>query len=499
MSLSFIPQIQKGNRTGTGLIYIPKKKSIFFNLGQRIEVQLIPLNIRFFAKIIKYPPGSGIYVPKKIIKIYRLLSKKVKIQIKKIEGFYSKIFSDGRIHIPKDIVENQKLKHNNIVLIKGIENGEVVREKYSKIYCTKRKNRKSEYLCVFDKNFYGKQILFKVKKLSKETYKRKLNPLLNQALKDFQWAFIGKDRVIIFKGNKVSTIVNTNLKLSDFIFYLGAYFADGTKKGNSWAICASTFEQAKYYLKMHNLLIKDSKLEFTISYTNIYNFDDSYLKRKLAKIWETEVGIKVDKFRIRKPTGKLISKWNKYGTLVIREHRQILLDFYNALLNSLIKEILSKNNKRLAIDFLCGVMEGDGSASASERGHILFFSNKTDKSILKKVLKVTGMNFTITKEGENKYTFRIGVLEILRNLFPLKSKIFILYPKRRKIFFERLKTVGAVKFLIENHKPTNWVKAWLKNNGFCNENYQLTKKGLKLKDELIANINKDLAKNLTKE
>jgi hypothetical protein len=54
--------------------------------------------------------------------------------------------------------------------------------------------------------------------------------------------------------------VNTNLKLSDLAFYLGAYFADGTRKGNSWAICASTFEQAKYYLKMHNFWLKTQNL-----------------------------------------------------------------------------------------------------------------------------------------------------------------------------------------------------------------------------------------------
>jgi len=306
------------------------------------------------------------------------------------------------------------------------------------------------------------------------------------------YGFIGKNSAIIFKGNKIPAIINVNIHYPDIVFYLGAYFADGTRKGNSWAICASTFKQAKYYLKMHNLLIKDSKPEFTISYTNIYNVDNIQLKRKLAKTWENEIGIKVDKFRIRKATGKNHSKWNEYGTLVVREHRQILLDFYNVLLKSLIKEIISKKDKKLAIDFLCGVMEGDGCASATERGHVMIFVNRDGVDILRNISNTVQIKFKITEEDKNKYSLRIGALEILRNFNLLKDKIFILYPKRRKNLFERLKTVGTVKFLIGKHEPPAWIKTWLRNNNFCDENYKITDKGLRLSNDLIANINKAL-------
>jgi len=61
----------------------------------------------------------------------------------------------------------------------------------------------------------------------------------------------------------------------------------------------------------------------------------------------------------------------------------------------------------------------------------------------------------------------------------------VLYPKRRKLFFERLKTVGATKFLLGNHKSTSRVKSWLKSNSFCDENYKITEKWLKLKNDLI--------------
>ena len=408
---------------------------------------------------------------------------KIKVRLTDLNGFYSRISSDGIIYIPQDIVKNQKLRQNDVVLIRVIKNNKVIKEKYTKI-AVHRKRNKLEYVCVFDKNFYGKELIFQIKKEASEERVSRINLIIRKILKNFYFTFVNKNLVIVFKGNKVPAVINTNLKYSDVVFYLGAYFADGTRKGNSWAICASTFEQARYYLKMHNFLIKDSRPEFAISYTNIYNIEPVELKKNLVEIWQKEVSIKVNKFRIRKPSGKSISKWNKYGTLVIREHRQILLDFYNALLESLVKEISLKKDKKLAIDFVCGVMEGDGCAPAKKRGHITIATNKEDLDILKNIVKVAQINFKVIQQS-NKYTLRIGALEILRNFYLLKDKIFLFYPKRRKALFERFKTVGAIKFLIGNHGSTNWVKAWLKNNSFVDKNYEITKNGLNLSNNLL--------------
>lgn len=408
---------------------------------------------------------------------------KIKVRLTDLNGFYSRISSDGIIYIPQDIVKNQKLRQNDVVLIRVIKNNKVIKEKYTKI-AVHRKRNKLEYVCVFDKNFYGKELIFQIKKEASEEKVSRINLIIRKILKNFYFTFVNKNLVIVFKGNKVPAVINTNLKYSDVVFYLGAYFADGTRKGNSWAICASTFEQARYYLKMHNFLIKDSRPEFAISYTNIYNIEPVELKKNLVEIWQKEVSIKVNKFRIRKPSGKSISKWNKYGTLVIREHRQILLDFYNALLESLVKEISLKKDKKLAIDFVCGVMEGDGCAPAKKRGHITIATNKEDLDILKNIVKVAQINFKVIQQS-NKYTLRIGALEILRNFYLLKDKIFLFYPKRRKALFERFKTVGAIKFLIGNHGSTNWVKAWLKNNSFVDKNYEITKNGLNLSNNLL--------------
>lgn len=327
-------------------------------------------------------------MPKKIIQDNDLFNNQIEIRIQKINGFYTRVYPDGRLYIPRGIAEVQKLKENDIVLLKAMKDDKVIKQKYSKIHITFRgRKRQEEHTCAFDKCFHGKECIFTIEKQPTEIIGGELNPIIISVLKNTYYAFLNKDSVIIFGGNKMPIIINSNIKYCDIAFYLGAYFADGTKKGNSWAICASTFEQARIYLKMHNFLIKDSNPEFIISYTNIYKINQEEVKKELAKIWEDEIGINVNKFRIREPTGKSLSKWNKYGTLIIREHKQALLDFYNSLLDSLFKEVLLKKDRRLAIDFICGVLEGDGCAPARERGHIIISTNGNEAPVLENIFR----------------------------------------------------------------------------------------------------------------
>ena len=79
---------------------------------------------------------------------------KIKVRLTDLNGFYSIISSDGIIYIPQDIVKNQKLRQNDVVLIRVIKNNKVIKEKYTKI-AVHRKRNKLEYVCVFDKNFLG--------------------------------------------------------------------------------------------------------------------------------------------------------------------------------------------------------------------------------------------------------------------------------------------------------------------------------------------------------
>lgn len=481
--VKFSSCIKKGNNKGTGFLCLPKKKTHLFNFGLRVKVKLFN-KISFFAKIVNYS-GKGIYVPKHIMEKYDLFDKDVNLEINRINGFYSKMSPDGVIYIPKEIIKEQKIEQNDIILIKGLENNKAIRRKYTQVKLQHRKKISPEYICVFDKSYYGKELVFQIEKKTGGSRNLKAFPILKKVLKGMHYAFVDDCFLIIFKGNKIPIIINTKFQYSDLSFYLGAYLADGTKKGNSWAICASTFEQAKFYWKMHNLLIKDSiKPEFTISYTNINNTNRNKIKKKLTKLWKNKAGIKPHKFRIRDSTGNFHPHRNHYGSLIIREHRQILLDFYNALLNSLIEKILLSKDKKLATDFICGVMEGDGCAPSKKRGFVAISANKKEFGILKNILQIIEINYSAVKEGENKYKISIGALEILRNFQYLGHKIFSLYPKRRRNLFERLRRVGAVRYLIEDRQPASWVKTWFLDNGLIDKNYNFTKKGLKLSNAL---------------
>ena len=65
---------------------------------------------------------------------------------------------------------------------------------------------------------------------------------------------INGNELAIFDGKQKSVVIPADISYEEIALYMGAYFADGTRKGNSWGICASTSEQAKFYLKMHSAL-----------------------------------------------------------------------------------------------------------------------------------------------------------------------------------------------------------------------------------------------------
>ena len=103
---------------------------------------------------------------------------------------------------------------------------------------------------------------------------------------DFNFGKIDEKYGIIFLGNRVPIIIKLNIILKDFANYLCCYFADGTKKGNDWGICASTFEQANYYLKMHNSLVFNSKIIPSISFTEVEYRNEKFIKDYLITAWE---------------------------------------------------------------------------------------------------------------------------------------------------------------------------------------------------------------------
>ncbi len=476
MKIQFISKIRIANKSGTGFLKLPVENSNLFKIGDHVEVFLDQQ--KFPASVIKWG-NVGIYVPREIAK--DLLEKKINAEVKIIQENYAKVGYDGRIYIPLYLAKNLSLKDKDIIYVKIFQdNG--FREKYSQLNVRKR-GRKIEYMCMAGKDLAKKRIRFTIERKHSDFTQSKKFIDLSNFLNKTNFAITQDNKLIVF-SRKLPIIINPEIKLSGIALYLGAYYSDGTKKGNNWAICASTFEQARFYLKTHRSLIKNSIIELIISYTNTKNESQNKVVNNLKIAWIKNFGSYPYKFRIRKPSGTIFTKCTKYGTLTMREHRIGLLDFYNYLVENLIEEIRKNNNKSLAIDFLCGILEGDGSVPAKKRGHIEIATNSKEYRSLANVLEVLEIKHRIIKYGENKYAIRIGALEILRNFDHLKDKIFIYYPKRRRMLFERLQTVGAVKFLIVDHEPSSWVKSWLKENGFVDNNYKLTPKGRKLKRDL---------------
>ena len=171
----------------------------------------------------------------------------------------------------------------------------------------------------------------------------------------------------------------------------------------------------------------------------------------------------------------------------MKEYRKVVQIYYNKLLEFICNYIIKNDDKKSAIDFICGVLEGDGCAAAKKRGHITISSNINDVKLLEKILKISNLDFKITKEGDNKVSIRLNSLSILKNLNLLKDRVFHYYPKRRKIFIERFCSIGAIKFILSKQThASGWVKAWLKKEDILNEKYQLTSKGRKIRNDLLS-------------
>ena len=148
-------------------------------------------------------------------------------------------------------------------------------------------------------------------------------------------------------------------------------------------------------------------------------------------------------------------------------------------------EIKDKSSKDLALDFILGVLEGDGCVGPEGRGHLVIATNNIELQILTEVLSCAGFKYNVRKEGENRNCVHIGLLEIIKNISILKDKIFIYYPKRRKLLKERLANTASVRFLLgETNKTSNWLIGQFKKMGILDECGNLTEFGIHIQKEL---------------
>jgi len=310
---------------------------------------------------------------------------------------------------------------------------------------------------------------------------------MEQIMKKFKTAALDDSRTVLFLGNRVPIVINDRIIIEDFAYYLGAFFADGTKRGNNWGICASTFEQAVYYLAMHQKLIPDATLNIGLTYTANERECTNELRRRLARTWleNTSISVNPSKIWVIKAVTLDSANRNPYGSLVIKELRQLTMFYYNELLNHLLKRIKRIGDRSLALEFLCGVLEGDGSPNASSRGHIVITTNKNELKILREVFNVVGFKHEGLVEGKNKATIRIGSLELLKNLLALHNYLFKYYPKRKMRFIKRFLQTGAARFLLGRQRTAYWVMKELREANIIDKSNSLTAKGKRIRSSLL--------------
>ncbi len=475
----FKSNVTKGNSKGVGFIRFPANIKEDFSFGDQYKVT-INSQIIFYAKV-RYNKGKGIFIPLEITIKNKLYKKIVNIKLEKINGFYAKIGSEGRVYIPN----SYELKDRDIISINVIID-EKTFVKYPRIYLKERRNTK-EIIFYLDSSFRNKSSIIKINGVLKKNEIIKSHEFFEELLKKIEFAEIKKG-IILYYGNRVPIIINNLIDIGNLAYYLGCYFADGTKRGNDWGICASTFEQSNYYIKKHNEIIQDPNTIHSLTITTTRSEETEKLKEKLIKIWFRETGLKIEKSKIRviKTQTEFAPNRCPYGSLPIKEHRQLTQIYYNRLLEYLF-EIIKEGNKDLATDFICGTMEGDGCLNSKTHAHIIVTTNNLEINILKEICDESHLKSSIRrwKGKENRVDLLVGSLEIIKNIPILKDKLFKYYPKRRKILKERLAQTGCAKFLLgKTEKTSNWLIGQLKNYDILDGEGKLTKKGNKIQKDL---------------
>jgi bifunctional DNA-binding transcriptional regulator/antitoxin component of YhaV-PrlF toxin-antitoxin module len=268
-----------GNKEGAGFVRLTKNTQDL-HFKNKVKVNILNENsivTTFYASLTSYKNYIGFYIPQKICSFYKLLGKEVEFEVEKVNGFYAKLGNDGRVYIPYEIASKLQLKSNELILLEGqVEN--IIKTKLCKIK-VREKNGKKEYFCIFSSELKNKSGLFAIKtKLPKYNLKEPLRLIL----RDLNYGVLNNRKIVILQ-HKSELYINPQIRLDENLFYyLGCYFADGTRK-NMWAITASTFNQAKFYKEMHEKLILNPVYES--SYISISLRKDNKVDIKKLRIY----------------------------------------------------------------------------------------------------------------------------------------------------------------------------------------------------------------------
>lgn len=467
--ISWSKRIVKGNSSGAGWITLPIKLRSKETIGNWYKVNLKPESVEqvtLSIKLSKNKASWGFYIPKKICSQNELIGKNVKVTIQRSDYIKGKISEDKRVRIPNDIVNLYSIKKGDIyemelnvnekkfketVVITNIERKERYNDEY---YFT---IRMQDLPIKIETQF---KIVKKIKTINHDKNdKGKSNAMINIPSL-FTDAFLGKiaeNKMIIFLGNHKPIITPINIEISDIVHYFGCYYADGTKKGYGWSISASTPEQAKYYIEIYNSIVVNNKLSFNLTYTqkNSDSREIYEIKNYLASYWKN-FGIEIlhERIYIIKTDVDYSLKSNKYGSLRIRDYRSLVMKIHLRIMKSLENLVLTTNNEKNIWEFLFGIMEGDGYVSGGEKRFGLSIACHENDKIIRNALEKLNITFNVDYDQVKRnissgIRINFGLFQVLLNLEIISKKVFKYYPKRRKIFINRILEQSTVKYLMK--------------------------------------------------
>ncbi len=466
--LTWEKKVTKGNSKGTGWIALPRELEERVELGSYYDLSLNNeemVQLDLTVKLVQNKGCWGYYIPKALCEKHSILRKKVEIKIELSEYFPVKIPKDKGVYIPISFILENNIKENELyeieIIVGELAFGEVV-------LISKRDRpmepRPDEYsftlrLCAIPTNVHAKvKFIRKIKILS---------PVKPHLLEEyfylpslFHGAIMGKidsNEMIIFKGNHVPIITPITIQLEDYIHYFGCYYADGTKVGPGWSTSASTPEQAKYYIKQYEKLMLSGVLDFSLTYSQkpSDNRTEEEVRADLQEYWETEADVHITdkKIKIRQTKHDYPLKWNKCGSLRVHSYKTQVLDLHMGLLGEIVYYLKSCNNKKHLWNFLFGILEGDGSVrGGNQRFGVGFTCHETDE-IIRQSLDKLQIKYTVDLSRVRNRTgsgiqIDFYLFEVLSNLNLLCHDLFKYYPKRRKMFIERLLKQSTVRYIM---------------------------------------------------
>jgi len=460
--------VRKGNSSGnTGWISVPKNIVTNNNiiLGRTYQVELTTSTNKYLlhlkSRAIK--ETLGFYIPKDIIKNDKMIGQTVSISISNTEYYQGKISADRLIRISNETVNFMGIKYKDLYKVEiSIDN--VKYQEIVFINIVERNDRSSDeyYFIIRNQNVpVSTNVLYKF------LHKVDVVPIPNVNIENsniltaslFPTATIGDlgEDILVFDGNHRPVTMSKYININLYAHYFGCYYADGTKRDQAFSINASTPEQAKYYLSIMKQLIKRPTICYNLTYTVKISDPrpDQDILRDLTRYWMVKAGIVLssDKIFLNRSGAKtdVITNWNPRGSLRIRIYSGLVLKLHVDIMNLLIKHINNSNDILLTWNFLFGILEGDGFVSGGSKNVGIGFTTGNHDIIIHPSLNKLGVDhlINIKADDNSNMDIKIGLYATLANLDIIAKNVFKYYPKRRKLFIERLIDKSTTKYIMD--------------------------------------------------